>query len=97
MQRRKAARATSQPLDIRTGAQPGHHDDRVIAAAIAWQLRKRPRPQLQIAKAAPREDAKPRPRKRHILRVVRDGPHRGRIIEGGDPPLMVNGRPVVFR
>jgi hypothetical protein len=33
-----------------TGAQPGHHDDRVIAAAIAWQLRQRPKPQLQIAR-----------------------------------------------
>jgi hypothetical protein len=27
-------------------AQPGKHDDRVIAAAIAWQVRKRPVPQV---------------------------------------------------
>ncbi|MCJ7750613.1 MAG: hypothetical protein MUQ65_05910, partial [Armatimonadetes bacterium] len=29
-------------------AQPGKHDDRVIAAAIAWQVRKRPTPQPNI-------------------------------------------------
>ena len=29
-----------------TEAQPGHHDDRVVAAAIAWQVRKRPVPQV---------------------------------------------------
>jgi len=29
-------------------AQPGKHDDRVIAAAIAWQVRKRPTPQPRI-------------------------------------------------
>jgi hypothetical protein len=64
-----------------TGAQSGHCDDRVIAAAIAWQLRKRPRPQLQIAKAAPRQDGKRSgSRKRIVLRVVKDGPDRGRII-----------------
>ena len=34
-----------------TGAQPGKHDDRVIAAGIAWQLRKRPRPKLRIGRA----------------------------------------------
>ncbi len=34
-----------------TEAQPGHHDDRVVAAAIAWQMRKRPRPQFLIARA----------------------------------------------
>ena len=34
-----------------TEAQPGHHDDRVIATAIAWQLRKRPRPQFRIGRA----------------------------------------------
>jgi len=27
-------------------AQPGKHDDRVMAAAIAWQVRKRPEPQV---------------------------------------------------
>jgi len=27
-------------------AQPGRHDDRVMAAAIAWQVRKRPRPSV---------------------------------------------------
>jgi hypothetical protein len=34
-----------------TGAQPGRHDDRVIAAAIAWQVRKRPRPVFRIGRA----------------------------------------------
>ena len=29
-------------------AQPGKHDDRVIAAAIAWQVRKNPTPQPGI-------------------------------------------------
>jgi len=29
-------------------AQPGKHDDRVIAAAIAWQVRKRPMPEPRI-------------------------------------------------
>ncbi len=29
-------------------AQPGKHDDRVIAAAIAWQVRKRPMPEPNI-------------------------------------------------
>ncbi len=81
-----------------TGAQPGHHDDRVIAAAIAWQLRKRPRPQLQIARAGPPQDGRPsKLRKRTVFRVVKDGPDRGRIIEGGGPPLMRNGWPVEFR
>ena len=27
-------------------AQPGKQDDRVMAAAIAWQVRKRPKPQV---------------------------------------------------
>ena len=40
-------------------AQSGKHDDRVMAAGIAWQVRKRPRPQLQIAKAGPRKDDGP--------------------------------------
>lgn len=30
------------------GAQPGKHDDLVIAAAIAWQVRKRPTPKAGI-------------------------------------------------
>jgi hypothetical protein len=34
-----------------TEAQAGKHDDRVIAAAIAWQVRKRPRPVFRIARA----------------------------------------------
>jgi hypothetical protein len=34
-----------------TEAQAGRHDDRVIAAAIAWQVRKRPRPVFRIARA----------------------------------------------
>jgi len=34
-----------------TEAQSGHHDDRVVAAAIAWQLRQRPKPMPQIARA----------------------------------------------
>jgi len=34
-----------------TGAQPGRHDDPVIAAAIAWQVRQRPRPSFLIARA----------------------------------------------
>ena len=34
-----------------TEAQAGKHDDRVIAAAIAWQVRKRPRLQLRIGRA----------------------------------------------
>jgi hypothetical protein len=34
-----------------TEAQAGHFDDRVIAVAIAWQLRKRPRPQFRIGRA----------------------------------------------
>jgi hypothetical protein len=31
-------------------AQPGKHDDRVIAAAIAWQVRKRPRAQVGVVR-----------------------------------------------
>jgi len=34
-----------------TEAQPGKHDDRVVAAAIAWQVRKRPRLQFRIGRA----------------------------------------------
>jgi hypothetical protein len=34
-----------------TGAQVGRHDDRVIAAAIAWQVRKRPKPVFRIGRA----------------------------------------------
>jgi hypothetical protein len=34
-----------------TEAQPGKHDDRVVAAAIAWQVRQRPKPVLLIARA----------------------------------------------
>jgi hypothetical protein len=34
-----------------TGAQPGRHDDRVVAAAIAWQVRKRPKPVFRIGRA----------------------------------------------
>ncbi len=30
----------------RAEAQPGKHDDRVMAAGIAWQIRKRPRPRM---------------------------------------------------
>lgn len=37
--------------DGAAGAQPGRHDDRVIAAAIAWQVRQRPRPSFLIARA----------------------------------------------
>jgi len=29
-----------------TEAQPGKHDDRVVAAAVAWQVRQRPKPQV---------------------------------------------------
>jgi len=34
-----------------TEAQPGRHDDRVIAAAIAWQVRKRPQPPIFVGRA----------------------------------------------
>ena len=37
-----------------TEAQAGHHDDWVVALAIAWQLRQRPKPMVQIARAGPR-------------------------------------------
>jgi len=33
-----------------TEAQPGKHDDRVIAAAIAWQVRQRPKPVFRISR-----------------------------------------------
>ncbi|MCJ7811611.1 MAG: hypothetical protein MUP62_05425, partial [Dehalococcoidia bacterium] len=46
-----------------TEAQPGHHDDLVVATAIAWQLRQRPKPMIQIAKVgapSPKMRATPR-------------------------------------
>ena len=39
----------SMPTDTRE-AQSGKHDDRVMAAGIAWQVRKQPKPVLQIAR-----------------------------------------------
>lgn len=33
-----------------TEAQPGKHDDRVIAAAIGWEVRQRPKPVFRIAR-----------------------------------------------
>jgi len=34
-----------------TEAQPGRHDDRVVAVAIAWQVRQQPKPVFRIARA----------------------------------------------
>jgi hypothetical protein len=53
---------------------------------------------FRIGRAGPRQDGQPsKLRKRTVLRVVKDGPDRGRIIEGGGPSLMLHGRPVEFR